>query len=63
MNPLITDTKIEERNKAVELDKAWETSFDECLSLCSPMSLSVYSKRYASNGLGSLVVPAMAFVL
>ena len=59
--------KIQERNKRVELDKAWETSWTRkiCIMILTYIVVIVYSyviRKYDNIFLSSLV-PVMGFTL
>ncbi len=60
-------SKIEERNKRVELDKAWETSWTRkiCIMILTYIVVVIYSyiiSRYSNIFLSSLV-PVIGFTL
>ena len=59
--------KIEERNKRVELDKAWETSLTRKLGICLLTYIVViiysYIVRNYNNILLSSLVPVIGFTL
>ena len=59
--------KIQERNKRVELDKAWETSWIRkiCICILTYIVVVVYSYiiRYFDNILLSSLVPVIGFTL
>ena len=60
-------TKIKERNKKVELDKAWETSWTRriCICILTYIVVIIYSyiiKNYDNIFLSSLV-PVIGFTL
>jgi hypothetical protein len=58
--------KIEERNKAVELDKAWETSWARrlLLTLLIYFAISIFIKTIGvPNPWLSGLVPAVAFLI
>ena len=59
--------KIQERNKRVELDKAWETSWTRkiCICILTYIVVVAYSNiiRYFDNGLLSSLVPVIGFTL
>ena len=59
--------KIPDRNKRVELDKAWETSWTRkiCICILTYIVVVVYSYiiRYFDNVLLSSLVPVIGFTL
>ena len=59
--------EIKERNKRVELDKAWETSWTRkiCICILTYIVVVVYSYiiRYFDNVLLSSLVPVIGFTL
>lgn len=59
--------KIEERNKRVELDKAWETSWTRkiCIMILTYIIVIIYSYliRNNNNILLSSLVPVIGFTL
>ena len=59
--------KIQERNKRVELDKAWETSWTRKICICILTYIVVvaysYIIRYFDNVLLSSFVPVIGFTL
>jgi len=58
--------KIEERNKRVELDKAWETSFVRILSVCIITYLAAFLVLYSigvSKPYLSAIIPVLGFML
>ena len=58
--------KIEERNKRVELDKAWETSFVRILSFCIITYLAAFLVLYSigvSKPYLSAIIPVLGFML
>jgi sugar phosphate permease len=58
--------KIEERNKRVELDKAWETSFIRILSICIITYLAAFLVLYSigiSKPYLSAIIPVLGFIL
>lgn len=59
--------KIEERNKKVELDKRWETSFTRRISICILTYIIVLLFSYfintGNNILLSSLVPVIGFTL
>ncbi|OGZ95939.1 MAG: hypothetical protein A2676_00580 [Candidatus Sungbacteria bacterium RIFCSPHIGHO2_01_FULL_51_22] len=58
--------KIEERNRSVEADKAWETSWTRrvMLTLCTYCAIGVYMWAIGiSHPWLNAVVPAVAFML
>mgnify|MGYP004469554209 FL=1 len=59
--------KIQERNKRVELDKAWETSWTRKICICTLTYIVVvaysYIIRYFDNVLLSSLVPVIGFTL
>ncbi len=59
--------KIQERNKRVELDKAWETSWTRkiCIYILTYIVVVAYSYiiRYFDNVLLSSLVPVIGFTL
>lgn len=60
-------TKIEERNKRVELDKSWETSWTRkiCIMILTYIVVIIYSYliREHDNILLSSLVPVIGFTL
>ena len=60
-------TDIKKRNKRVELDKAWETSFTRRFCICVLTYiigvLYSYTIRYTDNVLFSSLVPVIGFTL
>ncbi len=60
-------TDIKKRNKRVELDKAWETSFTRRFCICVLTYIIVvlysYTIRYTDNVLFSSLVPVIGFTL
>lgn len=59
--------KIKERNKKVELDKAWETSWTRKICICTLTYIVVVTYSYlidkASNLWLSSLVPVIGFML
>ena len=58
--------KIEDRNKKVELDKSWETSWMRriLLSLFTYLAISIYLWAVGiSNPWANAIVPAVAFMI
>ena len=58
--------KIEERNKRVELDKAWETSFIRIFFVCIITYLAAFFALYsigASKPYLNALIPVLGFVL
>jgi len=58
--------KIEERNRKVELDKAWETSWTRriLLSLFTYLAISIYLWAInIPNPWANAIVPAVAFMI
>ena len=59
--------KIQERNKRVDLDKAWETSWTRKICICTLTYIVVvaysYIIRYFDNVLLSSLVPVIGFTL
>jgi sugar phosphate permease len=58
--------KIEERNKRVELDKAWETSFVRILFICIITYLAAFLVLYSigvSKPYLSALIPVLGFIL
>ena len=58
--------KIEDRNKRVELDKAWEKSFTRILSICIITYLAAFLVLYsigASESYLSALIPVLGFIL
>ena len=60
-------TDIKKRNKRVELDKAWETSFTRrfCIRVLTYIIVVLYSYtiRYTDNVFFSSLVPVIGFTL
>lgn len=60
-------TDIKKRNKRVELDKAWETSFTRRFCICVLTYIVVviytFTIRYTNNVLLSSLVPVIGFAL
>ena len=60
-------TNIEKRNKRVELDKKWETSFTRriCIMVLTYIIVVLYSFliRYNNNLLLSSLVPVIGYIL
>ena len=60
-------TSIKKRNKRVELDKAWETSFTRrlCIAVLTYIVVVLYSFtiRYTDNIFLSSLVPVIGFTL
>ena len=60
-------TNIEKRNKRVELDKKWETSFTRriCIMILTYIIVVLYSFliRYNNNLLLSSLVPVIGYIL
>lgn len=59
--------KIKERNKKVELDKAWETSWTRKLCICALTYIVVVIYSYAINKITNIflssLVPVIGFTL
>ncbi len=58
--------KIEERNKRVELDKAWETSFVRILSISVITYVAAFFALYsigANKPYLSSIIPVLGFIL
>lgn len=58
--------KIEERNKRVEIDKAWETSFTRkiCIAACTYITIALYLKFVIGiNPWINAIVPTVGFLL
>lgn len=59
--------KIKERNKKVELDKAWETSWTRKLCICILTYIVVVIYSYAINKISNIwlssLVPVIGFTL
>ncbi len=59
--------KIKERNKKVELDKSWETSFTRKLSICILTYIVVVIYSYMINSISNIwlssLVPVIGFTL
>lgn len=58
--------KIEERNKRVELDKAWETSFVRILSISIITYIAAFFVLYSigvSEPYLSAIIPVLGFIL
>lgn len=59
--------KIKERNKKVELDKAWETSWTRKLCICALTYIVVVIYSYVINKITNIflssLVPVIGFIL
>ena len=58
--------KIEERNRKVELDKAWETSFIRILSISVITYLAAFFALYsigANKPYLNAIIPVLGFIL